>query len=469
MRRPPPRTDAAAMSPVHVALLLLAAGPADAPVPASPDRPGDAARGYEILRTKPLLPPDFDRETLLKTPMVWPADLKAAARAEDGAGRLAMAFSRYGLVPPPAGDPVGGDVLNYVETPAGWVMNCFACHGGKVAGETIPGLPNSHYGLETLTEEVRSVKLWTGKPLSHQDLGLMRFPLGGSHGTTNAVMFGVVLDALREPDMTVNLAADVTAGGELVHHDVDAPPWWHAKKKRQLYIDGFSPKNHRVLMQFMLLPTASREEVYAWEDDFRDVLAYIESVEAPAYPFAIDEDLAAAGRRVFERTCTDCHGTYSDDPAEETYPEVTVPIEVVGTDRVRLDALTVAHRRHLKSTWMSRYGADPVVEDPGGYVAPPLDGVWASAPYFHNGSVPTLAGVLSPETRPTIWRRTEDGYDRDRVGLEVEELTEVPARDPRFAFDTRRADTGKTNTGHDFAAELPADQKRALLEYLKTL
>ena len=124
---------------------------------------------------------------------------------------------------------------------------------------------------------------------------------------------------------------------------------------------------------------------------------------------------------------------------------------------MRLDALTVAHRRHLKSTWMSRYGRDPVVEDPGGYVAPPLDGVWASAPYFHNGSVPTLAGVLSPDDRPTLWRRTEDGYDADRVGLEVTELDEMPTRDARFVFDTRRADTGKTNGGHEFAAELPAE------------
>ena len=384
-------------------------------------------------------------------------------------GRLRMAFSRYGLVAPPADDPVGGEVLNYVETPDGWVMNCFACHGGKVAGRTVPGLPNSHYGLETLTEETRSVKLFTGKPLSHQDLGLMRFPLGGSHGTTNAVMFGVVLDAFREPDMTVNLDRDPEAGGELVHHDVDAPPWWHLKKKSRLYIDGFAPINHRVLMQFMLLPDADRETVYAWEDDFRDVLAYIESVDPPVYPFEVDRELAAAGEGVFARNCADCHGTYAFDPAAETYPEVTVPIDVIGTDRVRLDALTVAHRRHLKSTWMSDYGRDPVVEDPGGYVAPPLDGVWASAPYFHNGSVPTLAGVLSPDDRPTLWRRTEDGYDRDRVGLEVTELDKMPLRDARLVFDTRRADTGKTNGGHDFAAELPEDEKRALLEYLKTL
>ena len=460
------------MLPVHLALLILVAGPAADPLAGPTDgrspaaSPGDPSRGYAVLRSKPLLPPDFDRETLLKAGLAWPAELRVEAKAAGEQKRLKMAFSRYGLVAPPPDDPIGGDVLNYVETPNGWVMNCFACHGGKVAGRTIPGLPNSHYGLATLTEELRTVKLLTGKKFSHQDYGQVRIPLGESHGTTNAVVFGIVLDAFREPDMSVNTGRDP---GPLLHHDMDAPPWWHTKKKSRLYIDGFSPKNHRVLMQFMLLPSAGRKQVLSWENDFRDILAYIESVEAPPYPFEIDDALAARGRKVFTANCTECHGTYASDPAKETYPEVTVPIEVVGTDRRRLDALTVPHRRHLGTTWMSRYGKDPVIADPGGYVAPPLDGVWATAPYLHNGSVPTLAGVLSPEERPTVWRRTEDGYDRERVGLEFEALDDVPTENPRSVYDTRRAEFGKTNGGHTFAAKLSDEQKRALVEYLKTL
>jgi hypothetical protein len=41
-----------------------------------------------------------------------------------------------------------------------------------------------------------------------------------------------------------------------------------------------------------------------------------------------------------------------------------------------------------------------------GYIAPPLVGIWASAPYFHNGSVPTLWQVLDPDSRADIWTRT---------------------------------------------------------------
>jgi hypothetical protein len=105
-------------------------------------------------------------------------------------------------------------------------------------------------------------------------------------------------------------------------------------------------------------------------------------------------------------------------------------------------------------------------------VAPPLDGVWATAPYFHNGSVPTLWHVLHPAERPTVWRRTPTGYDDSRVGLEVEELTELPpgrlrSSDRRTFFDTRKP--GKSAAGHDFPDVLTEAEKAAVLEYLKTL
>ena len=380
-----------------------------------------------------------------------------------------MTFSRYGLVVPPAGDPVGGEVLNYVETPAGWVMNCFACHGGKVAGRTIPGLPNSHYGLETLTEEVRSVKLFTGKPLSHQDLGLMRFPLGGSHGTTNAVMFGVVLDAFREPDMTVNLGRDPTAGGALVHHDMDAPPWWHVKKKSRLYIDGFSPKNHRVLMQFMLLPDADRDTVYGWEDDFRDVLAYIESVEAPPYPFEIDAALAARGERVFVANCVECHGDLRRRPRRRDIPGPD------GPDRGRRHGPGAAGRPHRRSPPAPEVDLDerlrpqPGRRGPRRLRRPAVGRGVGQRPVLPQRQRADAGGSAVPEVSPDDLVPDRGRLRPRRVGLEVEVLEEMPTRDARFAFDTRRADTGKTNGGHGFAAGLSGGEKRALLEYLKTL
>ena len=57
-----------------------------------------------------------------------------------------------------------------------------------------------------------------------------------------------------------------------VHHDMDAPPWWHFHKRPYIYIDGFAEKGHRGLMQFMLIPENGPEFFREHEDEFRDVL-----------------------------------------------------------------------------------------------------------------------------------------------------------------------------------------------------
>jgi hypothetical protein len=378
-----------------------------------------------------------------------------------------MAFSRYGLTPRP-NDPNRGKPLQYVVSEDGqWTMNCFACHAGKVAGRVIPGLPNSHYALQTLTEEMRATKLELQKPLARMDLGSVFIPLGTTRGTTNAVMFGVALMDQRDPDLNV---LSKLALPPMTHHDMDPPPWWHFKKKDHIYIDGFAERGHRGLMQFMLVKPNGPEKFREWEDDFRDVFAYLESLEAPKYPFAINTQLAAKGERAFLQHCAECHGTYG---VEETYPNRIVPIEEIGTDRVRLDALTPPARKRYGESWFADYGRQDTRLKPGGYMAPPLDGVWATAPYFHNGSTPTLWHVLHPSERPVVWRRTsEDGYDHARGGLEIESLAELPAavldaRQRREYFDTRRF--GKSNAGHLFPNQLTEEEKQAVLEYLKTL
>ena len=407
------------------------------PVPVSADEAPDPERGYQFLTEKAYLPADFDQPTFDLLWQNWPQQWKERAEAASAEERGKLALAYYGLTPRP-NDPA--KPLQYVvDDERNWVMNCFACHGGKVEGRVIPGLPNSHYLLHTLTEDVRMTKLLTGKKLTHMDLGSMAMPLGQNRGTTNAVMFGVALVAQREPDLTVK---KLTRPPPMTHHDMDPPPWWHFKKKDKIYIDGFANKDPRTLMQFMLVRENGPEEFKSWESDFKHVYAYLESLEAPKYPHAIDRKLAARGERVFLKHCAECHGTYDVDPAKETYPNRRVSIEEIGTDRVRLDALSPEARRRCGESWFAHFGEHEIDADPGGYVAPPLDGVWASAPYFHNGSVPTLWHVLHPDQRPKIWKRTDDGYDQVRVGLEVETFDKLPkevnsAKAARWYFDTR--------------------------------
>ena len=424
-----------------------------------------AARGYRWLTSKPYLPPDFDNAVFDALWTQWPEPLRTQAKDATKAERRRMAFSRYGMVERPGSDGTG-PALGYVDDgKGGWVMNCLTCHSGQVAGQAIPGLPNANLALATLTEDVRATKFLMGKKLSHLDLGSMTIPLGSTRGTTNSVIFGVALGAHRDKDL--NFVVNHRSP-EFHHHDMDAPPFWNVRKKSHIYADGFCPKDHKALIQFMMVPQNSGARLRGWEAEFKDVLAWIESLEAPKYPHAIDRDLARRGEAVFTRHCAKCHGTYG---AEETYPGVIVPFEEIGTDPVRLKSLTEEYRRFMAEGWFGEYGKLPYITDPGGYAAPPLDGVWATAPYFHNGSVPTLWHVLHPDDRPAVWRREPDVYDTEKVGLKVESLSETPkdlsSAERREFFDT--AKPSKSAAGHRFPDALSEDEKRSVLEYLKTL
>lgn len=423
-----------------------------------------AERGYRWLTTKPYFNREFDGQTFDALWEVWEEPSRSQAEKANPAVRRKMAFERYGLQPSP--DAGYDRPLQYVETPdGGWTVNCFSCHGGKVAGRVIPGLPNSHVALATLREDLYKWLERHGRLDEFADNGMPGVPLGGSNGTTNAVIFGIALGSQR--DLQMNFVRRKLP--PMLHHDHDAPPWWNVKYKTMLYADGFAPKAHRALMPFLMLPQNGAEKFTQWEDDFRDILAYIESVPAPKYPFDVDESLAAEGRKAFERVCAECHGTYG--PGGE-YPQRNVPLEEVGTDPVRWQAMGGMARLGHQISWFGGYGKSKVIGNPAGYVAPPLHGVWASAPYLHNGSVPTLWHLFHVDSRPVVWTRTEDGYDQKRVGLEFIEVLEIPEEadtpaEKRRYFDTRL--TGKSNAGHEFPEQLTEEEKTAVIEYLKTL
>ena len=424
----------------------------------------DPEAGYEHLINTPYLPPYFDQETFDNTWKVWPEPLRSQAEQATPEQRRQMAFDRYGLTSRPE-DPT--KPLQYVVDAKGtWTLNCFSCHGGQLEGKTIPGMPNNRFDFAGITDEIRTTKALLGKRLIATDYSSLVFPLGDNKGTTNAVNFGVALLSLRDADLNLNPQASFP---RMLHHDMDAPPWWHFHKKKNLYLDGFAPKGHRGLMQFTLVKQNKAQTFRDREDDFRDIYAYLDSLRPPKYPYAIDQKKAAEGRLVFEQTCSECHGTYGPDG---DYPERMVSIEELGTDRARLDALSPRQRQGYGQSWFNDYGERPgLMADPEGYVAPPLDGVWASAPYLHNGSVPTLWHLLRPEERPQVWRRTSDTYDQQHLGLSIETLKQVPsglsAIERREVFNT--AGFGKSAAGHDFPSVLSEGEKDALLEYLKTL
>ena len=85
-----------------------------------------------------------------------------------------------------------------------------------------------------------------------------------------------------------------------------------------------------------------------------------------------------------------------------------IPLDVIGTDAVM--ATKAAGEFNYLEEWFneSYYGTVSRVETQSpfvGYVAPPLDGIWASAPYFHNGSVPSIELVLTHQAAHVLATR----------------------------------------------------------------
>jgi hypothetical protein len=99
------------------------------------------------------------------------------------------------------------------------------------------------------------------------------------------------------------------------------------------------------------------------------------------------------------------------------------------------------------------------------YKARPLDGIWATAPYLHNGSVPTLYDLLRPaKDRPPTFNLGAREYDPVKVGY----VAAPGAPGNGFAFETKLR--GNSNIGHDYhVGELTEEQRWALVEYMKTL
>jgi len=237
-----------------------------------------------------------------------------------------------------------------------------------------------------------------------------------------------------------------------------------------------SSRSVRTLMPFLLIPGNSADYIKKREADFADIRAYLQNLDVPRYPFSIDQALAGEGKAIYERTCMRCHG----GPAEsDSYPNKLIELDRIGTDPTLATAFAPQGVEHYLESWFARehgpQGEPYHGLGGGGYQAPPLNGVWATAPYLHNGSVPTIHGVLKSSDRPGVFTRSFRGavgeYDRIKVGFKVTVLkpnaiSNLSSIDRRRIYDTSQP--GRGNRGHTFGDTLTETARMALIEYLKT-
>lgn len=210
-------------------------------------------------------------------------------------------------------------------------------------------------------------------------------------------------------------------------------------------------------------------------DSLFRVEAWLRDLPPPDYPFEIDADLAERGRAVYESLCAGCHEFGGPGMGR------VIPTAEIGTDPHREMSYTDFLRR-AQIDYTSGYSWQfDTFRDTNGYVAHPLDGIWARAPYLHNGSVPSMWDLLTPEDqRPQAFEVGVDVYDKERMGFDAARL--IPAPNGGFAhtdgtpyggrrpvLDTRLKGNAATgHTGARYGTDLDAADKRALIEYLKT-
>ncbi|MNC84788.1 hypothetical protein D3C83_03560 [compost metagenome] len=187
----------------------------------------------------------------------------------------------------------------------------------------------------------------------------------------------------------------------------------------------------------------------------------------PPYPFAINRTLAGRGAPLYAQACLSCHGDHrfrDGVTAGERIGQV-VRLSDIGTDPYRLNSYTVEFAANQYSLFPDSPYRFRRFRKTDGYANHPLDGIWGRAPYLHNGSVPTLLDLLQPpERRPAAFYRGYDVYDQERVGF-VSDVAEENGR-RFFRFDT--SVPGNSSSGHVYGTTLSDDDKRAIVEYMKT-
>lgn len=226
--------------------------------------------------------------------------------------------------------------------------------------------------------------------------------------------------------------------------------------------------------------------------------AFIEALPAPVYPFDVDVARATRGEALFQKACASCHEADKVDVMD------------AGTDMSRSNAfndftllrfdadLSVSScfsdpACKLDTTALADFAGrytcsgetcemqtpvttrNALVDNRGkGYKSTILDGIWARAPYLHNGSVPTLYHLLRPAKRPGKFCQGRADYDQAMVGFGWDLKGDgCPANSLVYtvvnAADAARVGYIKSNLGHTYGEDLTDDEVEDLLAFLKTL
>jgi cytochrome c5 len=374
-------------------------------------------------------------------------------------------------------------------------VTCEACHTTNLFGKPVVGIGNPFFNMEALYNDLTKVS--PNPRESFLDEGGAPFnPAGNNTVVNNGNQVTLFAASFHNPDFSTNLLnaikVQLLGPSQQVKKDMSrmsylkTPSWINFKTKQQsggqhvFYADGDGEKDANYAAALYQLAFSNTDRLRKALSDWSTCApTYLSNLSPPQYEFPIDAKKAREGYKVFQNTCARCHGTYDwpsnqARPALKSYPGVVVDVDVVKTDPRRAEIPTdiLTHYNTLL------VGGKNIVQTHG-YVAPPLTSIWARGPYLHNGSVPTIASILFPDTNPRpqgyilpSGTLDKNNYDQQNLGWKTTPLSSARSvgQSPyERVYDPSKV-KGLTNTGHPFGLSIQNKQDRLdLLEFLKTL
>lgn len=355
---------------------------------------------------------------------------------------------------------------------------CFSCHAGDINGEVVLGLGNSENnnqisikaGVKYVNWRVKhkyrkdSVTLEAYKDFGNYIKAMAPNIKTSNPGVNPAARIAESCMMYRNPD---DLSYTDSAQYEIRPYNLasDTPALWHLQKKNALYYTAVGRGDFtKLIFQASVLGVKDSTAARKTQQSFEHIIAWINELEPPKYPKEIKAQLSETGETIFNRTCSSCHGTYGKN---ETYPNKVINLDIIKTDPLYAEYAAEGEIvEWYNKSWFAKSKPYSWFEPEMGYIAPPLDGIWATAPYFHNGSVPTVEGVLNSKKRPKFWKRSKNSekYDWENLGWDYKEKN-IDVRNKVYNTNI----PGYGNQGHYFGDDLTDYERKAVIEYLKTL
>ncbi len=409
----------------------------------------------------------------------------------------------------------------------GFTFSCAACHSSNLFGKTVLGMSNRfprandffvHMKPALLALNMPLFKKWT--KANAAEMALLRSSRESLRQVAAIQPITLGLDtSLAQVALSLNMREDDAWATPsewaqafpredefLDEHPADSKPavWWNVKYKNRWLSDGSVVSGNPIFTNIIWNEVgrgADLRSLETWLAENPKIIDELTSAvfasEAPRFTDffpaeKIDLDSAKRGEKLFVQSCAGCHGHYEKawhlpeaqslsaaDKLKTTLvrPPVKTFVVDVGTDPYRHRGMRSLEKlNHLAISQANGI----VIKAQKGYVPPPLVGIWARWPYFHNNSVPSLCALLTRSAkRPKVYysgHAHDKERDFDSICNGYPSGTRVPQswKTDEHRYDTSRA--GMSNEGHDEGIFLKngkeiftGDEKIALIRFLQTL